>query len=59
MDLSEFLSVFVENWQIAKAMKEKAGRSEEGRLLAIACTDIEKAVWAIQKAEEIKPDLTQ
>jgi hypothetical protein len=27
--------------------KEEAGRSEKGRLLAIAATDLEKSTWAV------------
>lgn len=33
-----------------KAAQIEAGRSEQGRLLAIAATDLEKATWALEKA---------
>lgn len=34
----------------AKAERDAAGRSEAGRLLAIAVTDLEKATWGFEKA---------
>ena len=34
----------------AKAERDAAGRSEAGRLLAIAVTDLEKGSWGFEKA---------
>lgn len=34
-----------------KEAQSAAGRSEKGRLLAIAATEVEKASWALEKAE--------
>lgn len=36
-----------------KEAQNVAGRSEKGRFLAIAATDVEKATWALEKAVEI------
>ena len=32
--------------------KNRAGKSEQGRLLSISLTDVEKALWAFEKSEK-------